>query len=291
KMYLFFDEYNGDLRVMPAYISKFRMAGVKVVNVHPNNPKRGLLTVMATILLVDPESGAPLAVMDGTLITAYRTGAGGAIAIKYLARRGSRVLGVIGAGVQGHIQTLFSSRVMKLERVKVYDVVYSKAESYKKEIEKTLGVDVVICESAECAVRGVDVLVTATPAKGPVVKAEWIEQGLHINAIGADAPGKQELDPAILKRAKIVVDDIEQASHSGEINVPLSQGVISLKDIYAELGEIVAGKKPGRIAEDEITVFDSTGLAIQDVATAQLVYRKALKEGLGIMMDFVKMTA
>lgn len=288
KMYLFFNEYNGDLRVMPAYIPKFRMAGVKVVNVHPDNPSRSMLTVMATIIIVDPETGAPLSVMDGTLITAYRTGAGGAVAIKYLARRDSRVLGVVGAGVQGHIQTIFASRVMRVEKVKVYDVVKSKTESYKREMEKTLGVDVLVCDTVECSVKGVDVLVTATPARGPVVKAEWVEPGLHINAIGADAPGKQELDPAILKKAKIVVDDLEQASHSGEVNVPLSQGIISLSDIYGELGEVVAGKKPGRVGSEEITIFDSTGLAIQDIATAQLVYRKAIEKKLGVLLDFVK---
>ncbi|MEM4512852.1 MAG: hypothetical protein QXK97_06140, partial [Acidilobaceae archaeon] len=235
-----------------------------------------------------PETGTPLSVMDGTLITNHRTGAGGAIAIKYLARRDSRILGVIGAGVQGHIQTVYSSRVMKIEKVKIFDIIRSKAENYKREVERALGVDVIVCDNAECATRGVDVLVTATPARGPVVKKEWVEPGTHINAIGADAPGKQELDPAILKTAKIVVDDLEQASHSGEINVPLSQGIISMEDIYAELGEVVAGKKPGRVLDEEITIFDSTGLAIQDVATARLVYGKALERKLGVFIDIVK---
>ncbi|MCC6057827.1 MAG: ornithine cyclodeaminase family protein, partial [Desulfurococcaceae archaeon] len=131
----------------------------------------------------------------------------------------------------------------------------------------------------------VDVLATLTPARAPVVKNEWVREGLHINAMGADAPGKQELDPEILKRAKIVVDDIEQASHSGEINVPLSQGLITLNDVYAELGEIVAGIKKGRESDQEITIFDSTGLAIQDVIVAHYVYTQAIEQGMGLKIQ------
>jgi alanine dehydrogenase len=120
-----------------------------------------------------------------------------------------------------------------------------------------------------------------------VILNEWVEEGVHINAIGADAPGKQELDPAILRRAKVVVDDIEQAAHSGEINVPISKGLFSVEEIYAELGVIVTGKLPGRVSPREITVFDSTGLAVQDIATDWLVYQKAIKLGVGREIDLL----
>jgi len=133
----------------------------------------------------------------------------------------------------------------------------------------------------EKAVRNSDVLVSITPVRSPIIKSDWISQGMHINAIGADAPGKEELDPEILKRAKIVVDDWGQASHSGEINMPLKNGIITKKDIYADIGEIVAGVKPARVSDDEITVFDSTGLSVQDVITAWHVYKTAEEKGLG----------
>jgi len=283
KLYLFFKEYEGDLRVMPAYMKHSGIAGVKVVNVHPRNPREhNLPTVMAVIELVDPKTGAPLAIMDGTLITAFRTGAAGGVAAKYLARKDSRVVGVIGAGVQGRYQLLALAEVLPcIEQVRVYDVRGEAARAYADEMGRKLGLDVKACASPEEAVRGVDVLVTATPSTKPIVEDSWVEPGLHINAMGADAPGKEELDPAILKRAKVVVDDVKQASHSGEINVPISKGLFSVEEIYAELGEIVAGKKPGRVSNDEITVFDSTGLAIQDVAVARLVYEEAKKKGVG----------
>ncbi|MFQ6119775.1 MAG: ornithine cyclodeaminase family protein, partial [Methanosarcinales archaeon] len=146
--------------------------------------------------------------------------------------------------------------------------------------EPVVGCDIIPKESVESVCK-CDILVTTTPVRSPIVKKEWISEGVHINAIGADAKGKQELDSNILKRAKIVVDDLAQASHSGEINVPLSNGIISLQDIYGELGEIIAGIKRGREEDNEITIFDSTGLAVQDVATANLIYKKAIEIDLG----------
>ena len=139
------------------------------------------------------------------------------------------------------------------------------------------GLDVHAVERIEDAAEA-DIVVTTTPVRSPLVRNEWIKPGTHINAIGADAPGKQELDPALLTRAKIVVDDLAQARHSGEINVPLARGELALDAVYGNLGSIVAGMKQGRVSDDEITVFDSTGLAIQDMATAKIVYEKALAD-------------
>jgi len=144
-----------------------------------------------------------------------------------------------------------------------------------------LGVNVEATDSVEDAVKGVDILVTVTPVREPIVKNEWITEGMHINAIGADAPGKEELEPEILKRAKIVIDDWEQASHSGEINVPLKNGLITKDDIYATIGEIVGGLKPGRVSDEEITTFDSTGLSLQDVITGWHVYKVAKEKEVG----------
>lgn len=290
KLYLFYSRYGGDLRCMPSYIEDLEVSAVKVVNVHPGNVEKGLRTVMAIIVLVDPRNGFPLAVMDGSHITDMRTGAAGGVAAKYLARKDSKIIGMIGAGRQARMQLAALTTIYsKLEEVKVYDISKDRANSFIEEMGK-LYVEVVNLKavgSAEEAVMDADIVVTATPSRQPIVKDEWVKPGVHFNCIGADAPGKEELDPAILKRAKIVVDDMEQASHSGEINVPLSKGILSEEDIYAEIGEVVAGLKPGRESESEITIFCSTGLAIQDAVTAKLAYEKAKEKGLGLYIGLV----
>lgn len=271
KVYLSFDK--GDLRCMPAYLPSMKAAGVKSVNAHPGN--KDIPAVMATITLVDPDTGFPIAIMDGTHITKMRTGAAGAVAAKYLSREDSKVAAFVGAGVQAstQLEALLIIRP-KLSRIKVYDVNEAKMEQFAEDAGANYGLQVECAGSVKEAVGDADIVITSTPVRTPIIKAEYIRRGTHINAIGADAPGKQELDPAILKRAKIVIDNWEQASHGGEINVPLSKGLISKEDIYADIGEIVSGKKPGRKSPDEITVFDSTGLAIQDISAAGEIYRK-----------------
>lgn len=282
KTYLFFDKYNGDLRTMPAYFQYLDIAGVKIVNSHPNNPiKYGLPTVMAIIILVDPKTGKPLCLMDGTLITGVRTGAAVAVATKYLARKNSRVVGIIGAGSMAPYSIEALHHVMKIEDIKIFDINKSRAERLAKEVKLNYNISTNVVEKCSDVVKDVDVLVTLTPSREPIVKNEWVSEGIHINAMGADAPGKEELDPMILKRAKIIVDDMEQAIHSGEVNVPISKNILQPNEIYGELGEIIVGKKPGRVYDNEITVFDSTGLAIQDVITAWYVYEEAEKKGLG----------
>ena len=285
KIYVAFPK--GDFRTMPCYIPDLGFGGVKVVNVHPENPtKYNLPTVMATIILIEPETGRPLAIMDGTWITNMRTGAAGGVAAKYLARRYSKVIGMVGAGTQARAQLLALNEVFEIEEVRVYSIPLESCDRFKKDVAH-LGLNISIKGKVEGAVRGCDILVTTTPVTQPIVEDEWVDEGMHINAIGADAPLKEELDPRILKRAKIVVDDIEQACHSGEINVPISKGIISRADIYAELGEIVAGKKVGRVTDSEITIFDSTGLAIQDIATAAMVYKRAREQGLGSEVELL----
>ncbi|MGQ9543803.1 MAG: alanine dehydrogenase [Candidatus Bathyarchaeia archaeon] len=287
KTYIYYDKYNGDLRVMPAYIESMEASAVKVVNVHPYNRKFNLPTVMALITLIDPKTGAPQAVMDGTEITAMRTGAAAGVATKYLARKDAGRLGVVGAGVQGSKQLDFIVNVRDIVEVKVYDIREEAKNSFIQMVKQRYPrIRVAAAESVEEAVKGQDVICTVTPSRGPIVMDEWIGDGTHINAIGADAPGKEELDPKILKRAMIVVDDWEQALHSGEVNVPISMGLISREDIYGELGEVVVGKKKGRTSSGELTIFDSTGLAIQDAAVAKLVYKKALEKRVGSWIEF-----
>lgn len=273
KEYLNFKEYQGDLRIMPSYSSALQIAGTKIVNVHPLNPRKGLPTVMAVMILNDARDGRPLALIEAAWLTGMRTGAAGGVAAKYLARKDAQTLGIIGAGQQAFFQILAITKVREIREIFVYDPVQENVEKLARALEKT---KIVIKKAAPPEAAGMDILVTCTPAKNPVIKNEWILSGTHINAIGADAAGKEELDPEILKRAKIVIDNWEQACHSGEINIPLKEGVIKKEDIYAELGEIVIGKTAGRENEEEITVFDSTGLAFQDLYAANLVYQKGV---------------
>ena len=275
KLYLDLPEYRGDFRTMPAYIDG--SAGLKWVCAYPDNREQNLPSVMAVIILSDPNTGCPLAILDGTHITNMRTGAAGGVAVKYLARKGSSVIGMIGAGKQAETQLLAISEVLpKIEEVKVFDQRKDTSLRYAKEMGAKLNINIQPVETIEEATEA-DIVVTTTTSREPVVKKHHVRPGTHINAIGADAKGKQELEADLLTAAKIVVDDIEQASHSGEINVPLSQGVIKVEDIYGALGEIVANIKKGRENDKEITIFDSTGLAIQDIVCAKLVYEKAKK--------------
>jgi len=276
KIYLHLDKYMGDFRAMPAYIESLKACGIKWVNVHPENKKYALPAVMALIILNDPKTGIPLAIMDGTYITNLRTGAAGALAAKFLARKNSKRIALIGSGAQAETQILALREIFKIELVTVYDINRIRAQAFIRKM-KFLDIFMRQCFNIEDCVNGADIIVTTTPSRKPLVKADWISSGVHINAIGADAKGKEELDPVILKKARIFVDDVVQASHSGEINLPLAKGFISPKSIRATLGEVIIGKKKGRISPSDITVFDSTGLAILDIAVANYVYEKNKK--------------
>jgi alanine dehydrogenase len=271
KSYLTVDK--GDFRAMPASLPG--AAGMKWVNVHPGNPAQNLPTVMATIIYNDPETGYPLAVMDGTDVTAYRTGAASAVASKYLARKNPRTLGLVGAGRQAYTQLLAHATIYDLQLIKVYDI----SEASVARLIRAFPQYRVEADSLP-EVMDSDIVCTVTPAHRPVVKKEWVGPGVHINAVGADAHGKEELDPDILNEAVIFVDDMRQASTSGEINVPLDRGLLDPGRIRGSLGDLVAGLKQGRASDKEITVFDATGLAIEDIACARLIYEKVKdKEG------------
>lgn len=273
KIYLTLPQFNGDFRAMPAYVQGY--SGVKWVNVHPDNKDRGIPSVMATIILNDPQTGVNVAVMDGTIITNYRTGAAGGLAAKYMARKDSKTIGLVGAGEQARTQLSAIGQFYDLKEVRVTDVDPEAVEQFRSKTP-----NLTIKETPVEKAASSDILVTTTPVRKPIIKSDWIKPGTHINAIGADAPGKRELDPALFQRENvtIVVDDFEQASHSGEINQLVSEGLLKEGDIWATLPDLAAGKKKGRTTEEEITIFDSTGLAIQDIAVAKIIYEKYTQE-------------
>ncbi|MDY6775893.1 MAG: ornithine cyclodeaminase family protein [Halobacteria archaeon] len=286
KTYIDLPQYNGDFRAMPAFVND--SAGVKWVNSHPDNPeKHGLPTVMGVMIYSDPETAYPLAVLDGTTLTKYRTGAAAGVASKYLAPPDSDSLGLVGAGAQAHTQLSAVSSVFDIDEVVVSDIDEDAAKDFVDELrEEYESIEARVGSAEEAA--GCDIVSTTTPSREPVIQSDWVSEGTHINAMGADAEGKQELDPGILTDSdtKVVIDDWEQCSHSGEINMPYSEGVLKRDDIYADLGSIVAGDTDGR-SGDEVTVFDSTGLAIQDVATSRVVYENADEAGIGTEFGLV----
>ncbi|AHG00572.1 ornithine cyclodeaminase [Halostagnicola larsenii XH-48] len=277
KSYIDLPQYNGDFRSMPAYLEtdEWDAAGLKWVNVHPDNPRdHDLPTVLGTMIYSDPETAFPLAIMDGAELTMKRTGAAAAVATDYLAREDASSLGIVGAGVQSYTQLEAIAAVRPIEEVVVSDLDEARLERFIETFED--GFDIrsgSISEAGHC-----DVLSTVTPVEDPIVSIDDVGEHTHINAIGADAAGKHELTDDLLQSATVVIDDHEQCTHSGEINVPYAAGVLTDADIHAEIGEIVTGAVSGRTDETGVTVFDSTGLAIQDVAAAHVVYENALED-------------
>jgi alanine dehydrogenase len=277
KLYLPLEKYSGDFRAMPSCLGD--AAGVKWVNMHPENPKRfNLPAVMGVFILSDPETAFPLAVMDGTRLTAYRTGAAAAVASKHLAVSHPTTIGFIGCGTQARAILKAHRAIYGGLRAVMADVDPAAAERFAKEVG---GFAASMDQAGSC-----DIICTTTPSRTPVLFRSYVGISTHINAMGADAPGKQELDPRLLQEATVVLDDMAQATESGEVNVPLHAGTYKREQIYGTLGEIVAGKKAGRIGT-EITVFDSTGLAIQDLALARVLFDEARQKGLGTEVDLV----
>ena len=249
---------TGFLGLMPALTPEG--LGLKAVTFYPSNAQRGIPTHMATIFLVDPETGVPLAIMDGRLITEMRTAAVSAAATKHLASRDANVLAILGSGVQARSHAEALRLVRNFEEIRVWGPTREHAERFAKEIgAKSM--------SAEKAVHGADVVVTATNAKTPVLKGSWLKRGCHVNAIGACRPDWRELDDQAMSNV-IFVDSREGAlKESGDV-------ILSGAKIYAELGEALAGKVPSRA--NETTVFKSLGMAVEDIAAAMLVYQKAI---------------
>jgi ornithine cyclodeaminase/alanine dehydrogenase len=281
KVYLPVDDHDGDFRAMPSRLGN--SAGIKWVNVHAENRKRfGLPTVMAVYVLNDPANAFPLAVMDGTWLTALRTGAAGAVASKHLAQANPKTIGFIGCGVQAH--TLHGTHQVVFDGFEslAYDRNESTAAAFA---DRVAGRSVTLAEAA-----GADIVCTATPSRTPLVSGEWVRRGAHINAMGADAPGKQELETKLLQSSAVYIDDLHQATGSGEINVPLAAGDIEASQVAGTLGEVVAGLLP-KPEVSTTTVFDSTGLAIQDVSLARAIYDAAQRQSIGQELDLVGLDA
>jgi alanine dehydrogenase len=253
----------------------------------PANPARfNLPTIQGLVLLYDAEKGTPLAVMDSMEITAIRTAAATAIAAKYLARDDARTLMICGCGIQGRAHLRALVRARRLETVLAFDTDRALAARFALEMSAELRLAVRVAEDLGAAVRQSDICVTCTTSKRFIIRREDVPAGMFLAGVGADNPEKQELDPALFACSKVVVDSLEQCATIGDLHHALVAGSATRDGVYAELSEIVAGRKPGRTSRDEITLFDSTGTALQDVAAAAVAYERALAMNHGARLDF-----
>jgi ornithine cyclodeaminase/alanine dehydrogenase len=278
---------GGEIDFKAGYCQSNHMISMKASSGgFPHNPEHGLPSGMGTILLFDATTCALICVMDGSLITGLRTGACGAVSVKALARKNARNITSIGTGNQARMQIRAIREVMDIGEIHAWDSHPESMLKYKADIEREFGIPVVLAHSAREAVGQADILITTTRGKGSLVEAAWVKPGTHIVAIGTDVRGKQEFDPAIFRNAKIVNDSIAQCTEKGETWHPLNSNIITKADIHAEIGEILLGRKAGRVNDEEITIFDSTGMAIQDNTTSATIYRNALETKAGTFFSF-----
>lgn len=280
------EAYEGFMGFMPAYMEGLGAAGVKVINHHRHNRrKHGLPESAGLIIYHDPATGMPLAIMDCAYITRMRTGAATGVSVKYLARQDVDVVGIIGTGAQAAPQIAAVCGVRAPRKVKAYGT-NSQATARFLEQVRPLNLEVEVVDGPQEACTDVDVLVTCTPATEAVVRAEWLRAGVHVAAVGADMPYKRELAPDVYARAdRWVVDLMNQALLTGEMADAIAANVIVEGAPHTTLDEVVTGRKPGRERDDEITLFKSTGMAIQDVATAKWVYDVAKEQSVGLEVD------
>jgi alanine dehydrogenase len=271
------EKYNGSLSLMPSYLEETNALATKIISIYPDNPLKGIPTTVAWIVVNDTETGMLKGILDGTLLTALRTGAASGVAAKYLAPRDSKIASIIGCGVQGRTQALAISEVFDLDEIRVFDLSMKMMNRFVKEMSSKLDVDIIKSESGENAVNNADIVLTATTSKHPVVKRKWLGDIVHIGAFGSFYPDHRELDTEIIREGKVVVDSLEAImEEAGDILIPISEGLFTIDKIHAELGDIINGNKEGRTAKDQITVFKSVGLAIQDSSVANLVFNKYL---------------
>ena len=283
KGHIVLDRYKGEWEVMPSWIEEPEAAACKWVSIREENARFDLPAVFSILVYTHPETGFPLAICDGSHHTLMRTGASAAVSAKWLARKDSEVLAIAGTGSVGVGTLATCDPIFPWREVRIWSRTQASVDRFLAEQAPLYPhLTLVGTTELEQAVRGADVVVTGTHARSWIVDEAWISPGTHLAALGADLEGEQELDPRILQRARIFVDDIRQCIPDGELNVALREGLIGEDHVAGEIGKVICGKLEGREADDQITVFDSTGIALQDSATVPLEYERALAAGVGI---------
>ncbi len=293
-VYAAFDPGIADMDIRSGDLAASGLFGLKLTAWFSKNPERGLPEIFGTTLICSDTTGEPLALLNASAITGLRTGAAAALGAKWLARKDSEKLLVAGAGHQSSFQVAaMLAACPGISHVSVWDPRSSEAPQARVELIRTdvarmlsnagieRGYDIVAIGDGEAAVRQADIVVTITPATSPIIKSDWIRPGTHLSCVGADMEGKQELESALMAAARLYVDDRAQSVASGELEIAVKEGAISSDDIVAEIGEVIAGIAEGRTSDEQITVFDTSGIAVQDLASSKVAYDRAIEANLG----------
>ncbi len=278
---------RGSHAAMPAALPGLGVLGIKSITIFPTNPTRGVPAILGVVILNDGDTGRLLAVMDAAYLTAVRTAAASAVATRALARPEASTLALIGAGVQAGTHLWAMSVVRPLRSVAVYDIDPLIAERFiEAKSRRHPELEFRLAASPEEAIRDADIICTVTTSQTPIVDFRWLKAGAHINAVGAHTPNARELDSATVQAARVLVDSREAAlKEAGDLLIPLQEGLFGAEHIRDEIGEVLAGSKPGRTSPDQITVYKSVGVAVQDIAAARLAYQRALALQAGIEVD------
>jgi len=282
-------ENNGLALFMPAYLKGMGALGAKIVTVYKDNPaKFNLPNVMGTILLLDEKTGAPISIMDGGFLTAMRTGGAAGLATKLLARKDSKVHVLFGTGGMAKTHAWAVDCVSQIEKLILVSIdSQEKKEAFKKSLQGIVKSEIEIAERPEDAVKQADIVTLITSAKEPIINSNWILPGTHINGVGSHAPAMREIDTDTIVKSKVVCDFVDACkSEAGDFMIPVNEGKWSWDRVHANLGDIILKKVVGRETDDEITLFKSVGLAIQDISTALNVYNKAIEQNVGVDFTF-----
>lgn len=286
RLIMWLPERYGALGVMPGYLGNINMMGVKVITIFPHNHGTSFDSHLGAVLLFETKHGQLLALMDASEITGIRTAAVSGVATRLLAREDAGDLAILGSGVQAqtHLEAMMAAR--SIRRVRVWSRSNERAQTFAEAAAKRHEIAVEVMASAQAAVEGADIICTTTASPEPVLLGEWLAPGTHINAVGSSVPQNRELDTAAVAKARLYVDRRESTlNEAGDFLIPKQEGVITDSHIRGELGELVLGTVSGRKSPDEITLFKSLGLALEDVASAYLIYQKAREQGVGIEVE------
>lgn len=272
--------------LMPGYLRKEGVIGAKVITIYPENHQHGLPSHQGVVLLNDAEDGSLKAVLDGTKITAIRTAAVSGVATKVLSRKDSEILSLLGSGEQARTHLEAILLVRPITHVNIWSRNLNKAYIFKTEMEQKYPVSIKVFETVEDAVREADIICTLTASTEPILQGEWVKEGTHINAVGACKAADRELDSELVSKSLFYVDRMESAlNESGDYLIPLKEEVIDSTHIVGELGEVLTKKVPGRKSDSEITIFESLGLAIEDLAAANFIYQESVKSNKGTFIS------
>lgn len=279
---------RGTLLTMPVLVSsKPPSMAIKVITVYPQNPELfNLPTIQGLVLLYDSEKGNPLAILDGAALTSLRTGAAGGVAAKYLARENSKTVTLFGVGAQGETQLEAVCAVRSINKAFIITNNDPREGPFLEKMKKKLDIELVLTEDKRSSLRQSDIVITATNSRTPLFEGSWVKPGTHITAIGSYKPDFRELDTETIKVSRIFVDSLDAAKEeAGDLIIPISEGAITWDSVAGEIGAVIAGEILGRKSQEEITLFKSVGLAVQDAVVAQEIYTRALKAGLGTKLD------